>query len=80
MIDRRPLGIAQADQKHFYQSAFDRAGETGVRLDAVADQHVVGLEGQAVEMDAETPLAPGTTTTVSMLERIGQPTNCSVMP
>ena len=29
------------------------AGEAGVRLDAAADQHVVGLEGEAVEMDRE---------------------------
>ena len=95
VIDLRPFAVAQPDQQHLHQAAFDRAGEAGVRLDAVADQHVIGLEGQAVEVDRKTLdlwcrrlacLGSGTaaphwpTTTVSMLERIGQPTNSSVMP
>ena len=79
VIDLRPLALAQPDQEHFHQSAFDRAGEAGMRLDAVADQHVIGLEGRPVKMDRK-PFRRPATTTVSMLDRIGQPTNCSVMP
>ena len=58
VIDRCPRAVAQADQQHFHQAAFDRADERGVRLDAIADQNMVGLEGQAVEMDRETLRRP----------------------
>ena len=79
MIDLGPFVLAQADEHHLHQAAFDVADEARVRLDAVADQHVVGLEGVAVEVDGK-PSAVWPTTTVSMLERIGQPQNASVMP
>ena len=51
VIDLGPGGLAQADQQHLHQAAFDGGGEVRVRLDAVADQHVVGLHGEAIEME-----------------------------
>ncbi len=51
VVDLRPFAVAQADQEHFHQAAFDRAGKARVRLDAVANHDVVGFEGQAVEVD-----------------------------
>ena len=57
VIDLGPVVIAQPDQHHLHQAAFDLAGEIGVRLDAAANQHVVGLEGLAVEIDRKA-LAP----------------------
>ena len=50
-----------------------------MRFDPAADQHMVGLEGVAIEMDRKA-FGVWQTTTVSMLERIGQPTAASVMP
>ena len=58
MIDRRPFGIAQADGEHLQQSAFDRAGETGMGLHAIADHHVIGLEGEAIEVDGKVVAGP----------------------
>ena len=73
MIDLGPVALAQPDQHHFHQAAFDLAGEVGVRLDPAANQHVVGLEGMAVEVHRKPFGALRQTMTVSMLERIGQP-------
>ena len=53
VVDRRPRALSQADEHHLHQPALDRADETGVRLDAVADQDVVGLEGVAIEVDGD---------------------------
>ena len=54
MIDFGSFVLAQADEHHLHQAAFDIADEIGVRLDPIADQHVVGAEGMAIEMDVET--------------------------
>ena len=51
VIDLRAFVLAQADEHHLHQAAFDVADEAGVRLDAADDQHVVGLEGVLVEVD-----------------------------
>ena len=45
-----PARLAQADEQHLHQAALDGGGEVGVRLDAVADQDVVGLHGEAIEV------------------------------
>ena len=53
VIDGRPCALAQPDEHHLHQPAFDVADKLGVRLDAAADHHVVGLIGEAVEVDGE---------------------------
>ena len=51
MVDRRPRALPQADQEHLRQPALHVADEAGVRLDAVDDHDVIGLEGVTVEVD-----------------------------
>ena len=43
--------LAEADEHHFHQAAFDLADEAGVGFDAVDDDHVVGFRGAFVEID-----------------------------
>ena len=75
MIYPRPVAFAQPDQEHLHQPAFDLSHhKTGVRLHAVADQHVIGLEGRPIKTNSK-PSAARATTTVSVLDRMGQPTN-----
>ena len=54
VIDFRPVVLAQADQHHLVQARLDVADEPRVRLDAVDDQHMIGLGGVFVEMDRQT--------------------------
>ena len=53
MVDFCPVAVSQSDQKHLHQPAFDGAGEARVWLHAVAHHHVIGLEGQAIEVDGK---------------------------
>ena len=45
--------LPQTDQQHLEQTALNRAGELGVGFDAVAEQHVVGLNGMPIGVDRE---------------------------
>ena len=80
VIDLGPFVLAQADEHHLHQAAFDVADEAGVRLDAAADQHVVGLEGVPVEVDGKAFGRLADDDRFHAGARIGQPTNSSVMP
>jgi hypothetical protein len=53
VINLGPLVLAQTDEHHLHQPAFDVADEIGVGLDAIADHDMVGAECLAVEMDVE---------------------------
>ena len=80
VIDLGPLVLAQADEHHLHQAAFDVADEIGVRLDAAAD-HARGRPRTHGDRNGPESLRlVWQTTTVSMLARIGQPQNASVMP
>ncbi len=53
MIDASAIVLAQADEHHLHQAAFDIADEAGMRLDAVADDDVIGVEGVLIEVDGK---------------------------
>ena len=50
--------LAQADQHHLVQARFDLARESRVRLDAAGHDHVIALEGIAIEVHRESLRRP----------------------
>ena len=53
MIDFGPVVLPQSDQHHLVQARLDLACKSGVRLDPARDDHVIALEGVAIEMDGD---------------------------
>ena len=53
MVDSGTVVLAQPDQHHFHEAAFDFSREERMGLHPIADHHVVGLVGLLVEMDRE---------------------------
>ena len=53
VVQGRAFVLAQADEHHLVQAAFDFADKVGVWLDAANDGHVVGFERVLVEKDGD---------------------------
>ena len=71
--------LAHADDHHLGEAALDGAGEAGVELDAIEDQHAGRFEGVAVHPDgvvAKAPLETVPSFTTSIEARIGMPIAC----
>ena len=56
VVQGRAFVLAQADEHHLVQAAFDFADKVSVRLDAADDGYVVGLKGVFVEKDGDAVL------------------------
>jgi hypothetical protein len=54
VIDFRAVVLAQPDQHHLHQPAFDGSDKVGVRLDPSTDQHMVGFKGMPVKVNGKT--------------------------